>query len=108
MRRREQLTDSFRQKYRFRAGIEGCISQRDRLTGVKRLRVRGSLAVGIAVFLKAAGLNILRAAAVRRARHRPGGGSHDALGLAAKLFVVIYAHLLIMLVAVESRSLQPA
>lgn len=108
MRRREQLTDSFRQKYRFRAGIEGCISQLDRLTGVKHLRVRGWLAVGKAVFLKVTGLNLLRAAAVRRARHRPGGGRNGALGLASAMLLALKEHSLITLRAVESLLLQPA
>jgi hypothetical protein len=107
MRRREQLTDSFRQKYRFRAGIEGSISQLDRLTGVKHLRVRGWLAVGQAVFLKVTGLNLLRAAAARRARRRSGGGSNGALGLVSVLLLALKEHLLITLRAVESLLLHP-
>jgi hypothetical protein len=64
-RRAREDTPEFRDKYRFRSGIEGTISQFDRLTGVKGLRVRGLSAVSFAAFLKAAGLNIIRAAAHR-------------------------------------------
>jgi len=42
------------------------MSEFDRRTGVKQLRVRGFRAVRFAAVLKAAGLNILRAAAVRK------------------------------------------
>jgi hypothetical protein len=44
------------------------MSEYDRRTGVKHLRVRGFKAVRFCAILKATGLNILRAAAVRRAR----------------------------------------
>ena len=70
MRRALMKTDSFIDAYRWRAGVEATMSQYDRLTGVKRLRVRGFDAVRFYATLKAAGLNMLRAAAVRRARRR--------------------------------------
>jgi hypothetical protein len=41
------------------------MSQLDRLTGIKNLRVRGMSAVSLAAYLKAAGINIIRAAAYR-------------------------------------------
>jgi IS5 family transposase len=59
-RRQNEDTESFRKVYRFRAGIEATMSQFDRLTGVKHLRVRGLKAVSFAATLKALGLNILR------------------------------------------------
>ena len=62
-RRAWEDTPEFKDRYRFRAGIEGTMSQLDRLTGVKNLRVRGLSAVSFAAFLKAAGINIIRAAA---------------------------------------------
>lgn len=62
-RRAREDTPEFRDRYRFRAGIEGTMSQLDRLTGIKNLRVRGLSAVSFAAFLKAAGINIVRAAA---------------------------------------------
>ncbi len=64
-RRACEDTPEFRDKYRFRAGIEGTMSQLDRLTGIKSLRVRGLSAVSFAAFLKAAGINIIRAATFR-------------------------------------------
>jgi hypothetical protein len=62
-RRAQEKTPEFRDQYRYRAAIEGTISQFDRLCGIKRLRVRGLSAVSCAVFLKAAGINIIRATA---------------------------------------------
>ena len=61
-RRQNEDADSFRNVCRYRAGIEAAISQYDRLTGVKHLRVRGLKAVSFAATLKALGLNILRSA----------------------------------------------
>jgi hypothetical protein len=54
--------------YRWRAGVEATMSQYNALTGVKRLRVRGLQAVRYCAILKAAGLNMFRAAAVTMAR----------------------------------------
>jgi len=62
-RRIQEQTVEFRDKYRFRAGVEATMSEYDRRTGVKKLRVRGLEAVSFAAFLKATGLNIRRAAA---------------------------------------------
>jgi Transposase DDE domain/Transposase domain (DUF772) len=64
-RRAQEDTPAFRDRYRFRAGVEGTMSQLDRLTGFKNLRVRGLSAVSFAAHLKAAGINIIRAAAFR-------------------------------------------
>lgn len=64
-RRALEKSDAFRNRYRYRSGIEGALSEFDRRTGVKHLRVRGMKAVRFSVFLKAVGLNILRAAAYR-------------------------------------------
>jgi hypothetical protein len=63
-RRAREKTASFRDRYRYRAGIEGAFSALDRLTGVKQLRVRGMDAVRYCVTLKAAGVNLFRAVAV--------------------------------------------
>jgi hypothetical protein len=60
----DEETASFRDRYRYRAGIEGAFSALDRLTGVKQLRVRGMDAVRYCVTLKAAGVNLFRAVAV--------------------------------------------
>ncbi|SRR6266545_179098 len=64
-RRAHENTTEFLDRYRYRAGVEGTMSQLDRLTGFKNLRVRGLSAVSFAAYLKAAGINILRAAAFR-------------------------------------------
>jgi hypothetical protein len=48
------------------------MSEYDRRTGVKRLRVRGLKAVRLCATLKAVGVNLFRATAVRRARSRAG------------------------------------
>jgi len=71
-RRAYQETSEFRDRYRWRAGIEGTMSEFDRLTGVKRLRVRGLKAVRFCVTLKAVGVNLYRASKVRRAKNRAG------------------------------------
>ncbi len=60
-RRQEEESPEFREKYRYRAGVEATMSEFDRRTGVKHLRVRGMKAVRFAAFMKAIGLNILRA-----------------------------------------------
>jgi hypothetical protein len=62
-RRAKEKEDGFREKYRYRAGLEATMSEFARRTGVKHLRVRGFKAVRFSVFMKAIGLNILRAAA---------------------------------------------
>ena len=77
-RRVQEQTPEFKNRYRWRAGVEATMSTYDRRTGVKQLRVRGLPAVRFAAVLKAAGLNILRAAAVVMALSRntlpPGSG----------------------------------
>ena len=68
LRRCFERTDEFIERYRWRAGIEASMSEYATLTGVKRLRVRGLAAVRYGAVLKAAGLNLMRAARVQRAR----------------------------------------
>ena len=65
-RRAYEQTEEFKDRYRWRAGSEATMSEYDRRTGVKRLRVRGFKAVRFCATLKAIGVNILRATAVRR------------------------------------------
>ena len=64
-RRTHEKTPAFQEVYRFRAGIEGTMSQLDRRTGLKYLRVRGLVSVSFCATLKAAGINILRAVAFK-------------------------------------------
>jgi hypothetical protein len=69
-RRAREQTPEFQDRYRFRAGIEGTNSAYDARTGVKHLRVRGYKAVRFSATLKATGINIFRAAEVRKAKLR--------------------------------------
>jgi len=66
-RRKYEQTDEFKERYRWRAGVEATMSEFDRRTGVKNLRVRGLKAVRYCAALKAIGVNIFRATVVRRA-----------------------------------------
>lgn len=79
-RRAIECSAEFKDKYRWRAGIEATMSEYDRTTGVKRLRVRGFAAVRFCAILKAIGVNLTRATAVRKAR-RGGLGAPDACRL---------------------------
>jgi hypothetical protein len=58
-RRAYERTGEFKEKYRFRAGVEATMSQLDRRTGIKHLRVRGMKAVRFAATMKATALNII-------------------------------------------------
>lgn len=81
-RRAIEATPEFIAKYRFRAGVEATMSQFDRRTGVKHLRVRGMKAVRLCAFLKATGINILRTAAFKNrgnARNGPANGPSGPL-----------------------------
>ena len=66
-RRAYEQTDEFKDRYRWRSGSEATVSEYDRRTGVKHLRVRGLKAVRFCATLKAIGVNIFRATAVRKA-----------------------------------------
>jgi hypothetical protein len=61
-RRAIEQTKTFKDRYRWRAGIEASMSHLKTDVGVARLRVRGLNSVRYAVILKALGLNILRCA----------------------------------------------
>ena len=67
-RKRYEESSDFKDRYRYRAGVEATMSEFDRRTGVKHLRVRGMKAVCFAVVMKAIGLNIFRAARHRNAK----------------------------------------
>jgi len=74
-RKNREQTYEFIDAYRWRAGVEATMSQFDRRTGAKHLRVRGFKAVRFSIILKAAGINLLRAVAARKARMRQAEGS---------------------------------
>ena len=70
-RRVHEQSDKFKDRYWWRAGVEATMSEYDRRTGVKHLRVRGLNAVKLCATLKALGVNIFRAAAVRAVQMMP-------------------------------------
>jgi hypothetical protein len=74
-RRVFEKTAEFQDKYRFRAGVEASMSEYDRRTGVKHLRVRGMKAVSFAAVLKAIGINIFRATAHKNRKNAPNKSS---------------------------------
>jgi hypothetical protein len=65
-RRIREHTPEFKDKYRWRSGIESTFSGMNKQTGIKHLRVRGLDAVGYCARLKAIGVNLFRAARVKR------------------------------------------
>ena len=67
-RRREDMTDAFRERYAKRAGIESTNSGIKQVTGIGQLRVRGMPRVSLAIYLKVAGWNTLRAASSEKIR----------------------------------------
>jgi hypothetical protein len=71
LRRRFERTEAFKDRYRWRAGVEAAMSEYDRRTGVKHLRVRGFKAVKYCATLKALAVNIFRATAFRMSRMMP-------------------------------------
>jgi hypothetical protein len=73
-RRAYEQTPEFKDKYRYRSGVESTMSQYDRRTGVKRLRVRGLKAVRYCATMKATAVNIFRAAVARAAQSRADRG----------------------------------
>jgi hypothetical protein len=78
MKRASERSLEFKDRYRYRAGVEATMSEFDRQTGVKQLRVRGSLAVRVSAKLKALGLNIFRAACARKVANARDGSPEVA------------------------------
>ena len=80
-RRAEQATDAFRKNYAIRAGEESLNSGLKRKMGMGRLRTRGSPRVRMAVLLRCAGWNVLRAlAALKKRRKRAAAAVAGILG----------------------------
>ena len=73
-RRAFEQSAEFKDRYRWRAGIEATLSEYDRRTGVKQLRVRGLKAVKFCATLKALAVKIFRTTAVRMAKMIPEDG----------------------------------
>lgn len=64
-RRLNEETETFRDRYRWRAGIEATMSRFKHQMGMTHLRVRGMAKISYVAFLRALGLNIHRVAAYR-------------------------------------------
>lgn len=64
-RRLNEKTEAFRDRYRWRAGVEATMSRFKHQMGMARLRVRGMAKVRYVAFLRALGLNIHRVTAYR-------------------------------------------
>jgi hypothetical protein len=79
-RRAEQATDAFKENYAIRAGGESVNSGLKRRTGMGRVRTRGSPRVRMAVLLRCAGWNMMRALAALKKR-----GIRDLVAAAAAL-----------------------
>jgi len=86
-RRSYEQTDEFKDRYRWRAGVEAAMSEFDRKTGVKHLRVRGFKAVRFCAILKATAINIFRATATQKAMKRDKGGK--AGGDSARIYAIL-------------------
>ena len=67
-RREEEQSEQWQEKYARRSGIEGLHRALDATTSFKQLRVRGIKAVSMALYLKAAGWNMLAAAKISKRR----------------------------------------
>lgn len=90
-RRAKEKTEEFREVYRFRAGAEGTMSDLDRMTGLKHLRVRGMPQVRLAAVLKATGLNILRAVAFKNRLQRQKNAKRCSDASKNRLFSAVKA-----------------
>jgi len=60
--------EKFKDRYQWPADVEAAMSEYDRRTGIKHLRIRGVKAVRFGATLKALGVNILKVATVRGAK----------------------------------------
>src|SRR3990170_3971368 len=94
-RRAMEYSPEFKDKYRWRSGIEGTFSEMDKKTGVKRLRVRGLSAVAYFARLKAVAVNIFRATAVRK-----------ALDLSGEAFAAAKSHILYTIIVFKEQFLK--
>ena len=88
-RRAKEQMPEFKDKYRWRAGIEATMSEYDRTTGVKRLRVRGFPAVRYCATLKAIGVNLFRATSVRNALKEQGEPPQQGDSLLRRVILIV-------------------
>ena len=78
-RRSIEQSDQFKELYRWRAGVEATMSEYDKCTGVKRLRVRGFGAVRFAAIIKAAAITRLSSFLIENFAKRGSGFSYSLL-----------------------------
>jgi hypothetical protein len=95
-RRAYERSNAFKDRYRWRSGIEATMSEYDRRTGVKHLRVRGFKAVRFCATLKAAAMNIFRATAVRRALNGDTAAHQRGLSGHIPVIFVVKEHVLMV------------
>jgi hypothetical protein len=88
-RRAKEQRPEFKDKYRWRAGIEATMSEYDRTMGVKRVRVRGFPAVRYCAILKAIGVNLFRATAVRNALKEQGEAPQPGNSLLHRVILIV-------------------
>jgi hypothetical protein len=91
-RRIYEQSPEFKNRYRWRAGAEATMSEFDRRTGVKHLRVRGFKAVRFCATIKAIGINLFRAAAVRKATNYDKAAINKAIGTLNNAIFIIKEH----------------
>lgn len=82
--RQYEQSDEFKDKYRYRSGIEATNTRYIHMTGARRLRYRGLKRMNFAATLKALGINIFRTAKFLRDR---GRSMSDLQGIQLKLAV---------------------
>jgi hypothetical protein len=80
-RRQKERTSAFIKEYALRSGVEATMSTYDRLTGI----IRGLKKVRFSAILKAVGINIFRAARVRKTRMNPRKGVFPQYGVLSQL-----------------------
>ena len=88
-RRKQEKGEAFKATYRYRSGIEGTMSDLDRMTGIKHLRVRGMPQVRLAATLKATGLNILRSVAFKNRLKRQNRAQNRSDSSKSRLFGIV-------------------
>jgi hypothetical protein len=105
IRRQYEETEEFRDRYRWRAGIEATNSRLKSQTGAGRLRYRGLEKVRFAVKLKALGINILRAARVHAARNRSISRSQSVSYAFLRLFSIYGLNILLQVKNILSKNI---
>jgi hypothetical protein len=88
-RRAKEQRPVFKDKCGRRTGIEATISEYDRTTGVKRVRVRSFPAVRYCATLKAIGVNLFRATAVQNVLRGQGEAPQPRDSLLHRVILIL-------------------